>query len=87
MGGSRSCTSHMTQPLTKLNLDEATKNAGPKLSLKKAFGCNFSAFVKVIFSSLKQFNCMIISIMIPTQLMESNYEARNLENDHQRFIS
>jgi hypothetical protein len=68
-------------------LGEASTNAGPKLSLKNAFEHNFSAFVKMKFSSQKQASHIIFAITIPTQLTESKSEAQKLLNDHHKVLA
>jgi hypothetical protein len=81
----RAYITQITQELMELNSGKETTRTRPKLSLKNAFAHNFWALVKVYFSSPKQANCMIYTIMIPTQLTNQNLRPRSAKTIIQDF--
>jgi hypothetical protein len=83
----RAYTTQMTQKLTKLDSGKASIRTEPKLPLKNAFERNFSAFVKVYFSSPKQANRINYAIMILMQLTELKSETQKCQNDHRGVLA
>jgi hypothetical protein len=76
----RPYTSLMKHELAKSILSEATLNVRPELSLKNAFEHSFWESIKMNFSSQREASQIFSAIAIPTQLMESKFDAEKYEN-------